>query len=186
MARKTASSFFCSSCGHESARWFGRCPACSVWNSAAEAPPAAATAPTTGRGRWSTGAAAATPRPLADVASSEVARAPSGIGEVDRVLGGGIVPGSLVLVGGDPGIGKSTLTLQMAFALAARGTPVLMVAGEESERQIALRAARLGTVPAGLDVLCETDLDAALAIATTRPTGVLIVDSIQTMSRANV
>ena len=188
LARKTASSFFCSKCGYESARWFGRCPACSEWNSAAESPPAGgAGAARPARGRWVAGAgAAATPRALADIDTGEVARSPSGIGEVDRVLGGGIVPGSLVLVGGDPGIGKSTLTLQMAFALAARGTPVLMVAGEESDRQVRLRASRLGPVPAGLDILCETDLDAALAVASERPPGVVVVDSIQTMSRADV
>src|SRR4051812_48477822 len=114
MAKKTAQHFYCASCGHETARWFGRCPGCGGWNTAAEAPAAKAPVKTASRGRWVAGGAAvaAGPRALADVETPDVARASSGLAEVDRVLGGGIVPGSLILVGGDPGIGKSTLMLQ--------------------------------------------------------------------------
>jgi DNA repair protein RadA/Sms len=188
MAKKTATHFYCTSCGHEAARWFGRCPACGAWNSAAEAPAAAAAGRAPGRGRWAPAGDAAVPGPraLADIETPDVPRAPSGLAEVDRVLGGGIVPGSLILVGGDPGIGKSTLMLQVAFALAGAGAPVLMVAGEESEQQVRLRAGRLGAVPPGLMILCETDLDPALEAAGRLPHGVVIVDSIQTMSRAEV
>ena len=191
MAKKTAQHFFCSKCGHETARWFGRCPGCNEWNTASEAPAAAAAAKSSvGRGRWVAKAAspggASGPRALASVETASFERSSSGLAELDRVLGGGIVPGSLILIGGDPGIGKSTLTLQMAFALCNSGTPVLMIAGEESEQQIRLRASRLGPVPPGLMILCETDLDAALEAAAALPQSVLIVDSIQTMSRAEV
>jgi len=120
------------------------------------------------------------------VEGAAVAREPSGLRELDRVLGGGIVPGSIVLVGGDPGIGKSTLMLQFAFRLAARNEKVLMIAGEESEPQIRLRAERLGSVPADLLVLCETDLDAALEHAARLSPRAIIVDSIQTVSRGEV
>ncbi len=191
MAKKTAQHFFCSKCGHETARWFGRCPACGEWNTASEAPAAAAaTKASAGRGRWvastANANAPASPRALASVDTASFERSSCGMVEIDRVLGGGIVPGSLILIGGDPGIGKSTLTLQMAFALCNAGTPVLMIAGEESEQQICLRAGRLGPVPPGLMILCETDLDAVLEAATALPQSVLIVDSIQTMSRGDV
>jgi DNA repair protein RadA/Sms len=193
MPKKTATHFFCSSCGHESARWFGRCPACGAWNSAAEAPAAGpsaggAAAPR-GRARWTShsGAAAPTgPRPLADVEATARERTSTGLGEMDRVLGGGIVAGSLILVGGDPGIGKSTLLLQFASSLAARGGRVLMIAGEESEEQVRLRAERLGDVPERLLVLCETDLEAALEAAAATKPDALIVDSIQTLSRSDI
>ena len=189
MPKKPTAHFFCGNCGHENARWFGRCPSCGAWNSAAEAPSSAAAgkAKSGRRAGWVAGAAAtAGPRALADIETAAVERTASGMGEVDRVLGGGIVPGSLILVGGDPGIGKSTLLLQIAFKLASAHTPVLMIAGEESEQQIKLRARRLGDVPPGLMILCETDLDSALEAAATQPQGVLIADSIQTLSRAEV
>jgi DNA repair protein RadA/Sms len=180
----------CSTCGHDAARWFGRCPSCGAWNTAVEAPAAGKSAGKPARGRWQpapeSGAPAATPRALADIEASAADRSATGIGEVDRVLGGGLVPGSLVLIGGDPGIGKSTLVLQIAFALAREGRAVLLVAGEESEQQIRLRAQRLGVVPEGLWVLCETDLDAALRHAEATRPAVVVVDSIQTMSRDGV
>src|SRR5258706_5449767 len=190
MPKKSSNPFFCSSCGHEAARWFGHCPACGAWNTAAEAPAAAAAGSKAAtRARWTRGAPAlapAVPRSLATIETLAAERSSSGLGEVDRVLGGGIVPGSLILVGGDPGIGKSTLILQIAFSLATGGTPVLMIAGEESEQQVRMRAARLGTVPPGLMILCETDLEATLEAASALPNGVLVVDSIQTMSHAEV
>jgi DNA repair protein RadA/Sms len=194
MPKRATTSFFCGSCGHESARWFGRCPACGAWNSAGEAPAAGRSAATSnaasrGRGRWApqgVSGAAAAPRALAEVKVSQVERTATGLREMDRVLGGGIVPGSLVLVGGDPGIGKSTLLLQLAFELSKRGGTVLMIAGEESEEQIRLRASRLGLVPERLMVLCETDLDGALEAASAMKPDLMIVDSIQTMSRADL
>ena len=188
MAKATSrgrQTFFCASCGREEPRWFGRCPACGAWNSAAEAPSAGRTSSGPARARWSPDIAAVA-RPLADVESAGAQRSPTGTAELDRVLGGGLVPGSLVLIGGDPGIGKSTLVLQVAMALAARGEPVLYVAGEESESQVRMRAARLGEVPRPLLVLCETDLEAVLEAATSSRPSVLVVDSIQTMARGGL
>src|SRR5262245_56039175 len=119
---KTKSRFFCSECGNEESRWFGHCSHCGAWNTAVEAP---AESPGRARSttRWRPGRTAAPPgpRPLAEVRVDRAQRAPTGIGELDRVLGGGVVPGSLVLVGGDPGIGKSTLLLQLATSLATQG-----------------------------------------------------------------
>jgi DNA repair protein RadA/Sms len=185
--------YFCSACGNESLRWFGQCPACQAWNTLVEAPadaPAArgrgaaggAAGPGEGGGRrrWIESAGPAAPRPLAEVALTAAARWPTGIGELDRVLGGGVVPGSLLLVGGDPGIGKSTLMLQLSRALAGGGARVLYVAGEESAAQVRLRAERLGSIPPTLLVLCETDVEEVLAqVAAVRPQ-VVVVDSIQT------
>jgi DNA repair protein RadA/Sms len=181
--------FFCGACGNEEPRWFGRCPSCGAWNTAAEAPAsgAGASGGRPARARWAPGTAApAGPRPLAEVEISDARRASAGMRELDRVLGGGIVPGSLVLVGGDPGIGKSTLMLQLAASLAGDGQRVLYVTGEESEAQIRLRAGRLGTVPEGLLVLCETDLEALLEAAARVKPDALFVDSIQTLARGDL
>jgi DNA repair protein RadA/Sms len=194
MAKPSRDHFFCSACGHESARWFGRCPACSAWNTAAQAPasdaPAAKRGVRAARARWAPAGAEAQagPRPLAWVQVSDAPRGSTGVRELDRVLGGGIMPGSLVLVGGDPGIGKSTLLLQLALSLAGgeAAQRVLYVSGEESEEQVRLRASRLGVVPEGLLILCDTDLEAVLdAAAQVRP-DVMVVDSIQTMARADL
>ena len=191
MALKTEKSkarFYCSQCGNEASRWFGRCTSCGAWNTAVEAP----VVPAAGRGRagtrWAPGAApgARQPRPLAAVETRDMPRARTGIGELDRVLGGGIVAGSLVLVGGDPGIGKSTLLLQLAIALAGAGRKVLVVSGEESERQVRMRASRIGPVPDGVLVLCETDIEAVLEAVRSAAPDVLIVDSIQALSRADL
>ncbi len=192
-ASKTAKAhFFCSACGNEEARWFGRCPSCGAWNTAAEAPVAGGTAATARpgkptRARWAPpSVTAAGPRRLADIESIDAQRAATGMRELDRVLGGGIVPGSLVLVGGDPGIGKSTLMLQLASALAREGRRVLYVTGEESEAQIRMRGGRLGVIPDGLLVLCETDLESLLEAANAAQPDALVVDSIQTMARADL
>ncbi|HEY6865707.1 MAG TPA: DNA repair protein RadA, partial [Candidatus Eisenbacteria bacterium] len=126
------------------------------------------------------------PRPLAHVEVGESVRVPTGLGELDRVLGGGMMPGSIVLVGGDPGIGKSTLLLQLAGALAGAGRKVLYVSGEESEEQVRLRAARLGPVPDPLLILTETDLELVLEAAAGVQPEVIVVDSIQTLSRADL
>jgi DNA repair protein RadA/Sms len=184
--------FFCSACGNEESRWFGRCAACGAWNTATEAPATAAAGGArparAGRGRWTppAGARPAVPRPLAEVEAGAAERVATGLGEFDRVLGGGMMPGSLVLVGGDPGIGKSTLLLQLAAALAAAGRRVLYVSGEESEEQVRLRATRLGPVPDPLLILTETDLEQVLAAAAAVTPQAMVIDSIQTLSRADL
>jgi len=193
-AKPAKEHFFCSACGHETARWFGRCPGCGAWNTATGAPAAAPSKTAKpSRARWQpAGAPVATARPLAGIETAHVPRGRTGLAEFDRVLGGGIVPGSLVLVGGDPGIGKSTLLLQLAAALArpgaagAPGRPVLYVSGEESEEQVRLRANRLGAIPEGLLILCETDLEAVLESAASVAPAAIVIDSIQTMARGDL
>ena len=205
MAKAAKPHFFCTACGNEEARWFGRCPSCGAWNTASEAPavaPAASGAGAKGgraqarertsRARWAPASAAAGPRPLAAVEVSGLGRLGTGMRELDRVLGGGLATGSLLLVGGDPGIGKSTLLLQMAIALArpagATGPArrVLYVAGEESEEQVRMRATRLGAIPEALLILCETDLEAVLEAAAQVKPEVMVVDSIQTIARSDL
>jgi DNA repair protein RadA/Sms len=185
---KTRSVFFCSACGHESTRWLGRCPGCEGWNTFAEAP--APAKPSRGgnggrRGFVTPSLSRGHLVRLADVPAGNVARIPSGMPEFDVLLGGGIVPGSLVLVGGPPGAGKSTLLLQIAARLAAQAGPVVYVCGEESAAQTKLRAERLG---AGDDLLllAETDLHAILEALETIEPRALVVDSIQTMALPEV
>jgi DNA repair protein RadA/Sms len=187
--KKPRGPYVCNACGAAQPKWSGQCPDCGAWNSIDEVPAAPLTP---GRGGWAgagQGAAALNPSEvlsLAEVAPEQQTRAPSGIAELDRVLGGGLVPGSVVLIGGDPGIGKSTLLLQAAAAVAER-LPVLYVTGEESPQQVSLRAHRLGLAGAAgqgsaLRLLAETGVEQILAtVAAVRPR-VLIVDSIQTLS----
>ncbi|WCB95843.1 DNA repair protein RadA [Baekduia alba] len=176
----------CSSCGHAEARWHGQCPGCGEWNTLVEE-----RAPST-PGRSSSGAAArrtaagpaATPVALRDVTTAAVARLSTGIGELDRVLGGGLVPGSLVLLGGSPGIGKSTLTGMATGNLVGAGRRTLYVSGEESAAQIRLRHERLETAPCrALDVpvIAETDLDAVVATIEHHRPEVCVIDSVQTL-----
>lgn len=180
--RSARAVFVCQECGYESPKWLGRCPGCSAWNTLVEEP---LSSPTSGHTRARLEAPGEPATSLADVAVDEEARFSVGISEVDRVLGGGVVPGSLVLIGGDPGIGKSTLALQIADRLAQTRT-VLYVSGEESVRQTKMRAARLGVAAARLLVLAETDLEAIRAqIAEVRP-DLVIVDSIQTVYRPDL
>jgi DNA repair protein RadA/Sms len=180
MARRTEqvkTSFVCQSCGYSSPKWLGRCPDCGTWNSFLEE------AVPVKRGAPSRSAGSAAPVRLLDVDARAAPRLRTGLGELDTVLGGGLVPGSLVLVGGDPGIGKSTLVMQAAFRLAAGGVRVLYVSGEESGAQIKLRADRLGPAPAELYLLCATDLEEVLERSRQLAPAVLVVDSIQTLSR---
>jgi DNA repair protein RadA/Sms len=171
--------FVCQQCGHTAPRWLGQCPACEAWSSLVEE---AVSAPR-GRGARPAGAAT-TPRPLAAVSAGEALRRSTGLAELDRVLGGGLVQGSVVLIGGDPGIGKSTLALQAAGALARQGLPVLYVAGEESPEQVRLRADRLGMAEAGVLIAPETSAEAVVELLdTTRPAAV-VVDSVQTLHTA--
>src|SRR5215211_1026163 len=174
--RKSKTLFVCQQCGASSPGYLGRCPNCSAWNSMVETIEERRPA---GDAPAKVGVAAPVKLTLVDSADRDRVRVP--MSEIDRVLGGGIVPGSLVLLGGDPGIGKSTLVLQVASALARPNAPVLYVSGEESAQQIKLRADRLGANAEELFVLAETDLDRITAAAEKLNPGLLIVDSIQTV-----
>ena len=173
---KSKTVFFCGECGYESAKWLGQCPVCKAWNAFSEAP-----AIKKGGSSLKPGVAASLPIKIKDVSLESDERVTTGISELDRVLGGGIVKGSLVLVGGDPGIGKSTLLLQMCAKLSDKNVSVLYVSGEESERQIAIRSERLGRQSSDMLLYCETDIEKIeTAIENGKPE-VVIVDSIQTM-----
>ena len=182
MAKGRTTVFFCQSCGYESPKWLGQCPGCSEWNTFVEETVEKKSA---GRAREERKAAAA-PVCLSSIEMKEEERLGTGTEELDRVLGGGIVPGSLVLVGGDPGIGKSTLLLQVCRRLAADGHDVLYISGEESLRQIRLRADRLGSFSDRLRLLCETNLDTIQETIRSDKPQVVIIDSIQTMYNENV
>lgn len=186
MAKAKTSIFFCQNCGYESAKWMGQCPACREWNTFAEEP----VAPVQTAGRVTKATARrepqAKPRQLSEIRIDETSRKTTGMAELDRVLGGGIVAGSLVLVGGDPGIGKSTLLLQVCRNLTAGGDKVLYVSGEESQQQIKLRANRMGKFSDQLLILCETNLeDIRETIQRVQPP-VVVIDSIQTMYNESV
>ena len=184
---RPVSVFVCSACGGETLKWQGQCPACGEWNSLEQRAmrrPAAARGGA-GQGRPGGGPAGAAPVPLTAGRELDLERLPSGQGELDRVLGGGIVPGSVTLLGGDPGIGKSTLLLQVAAHVAA-GRGVVYASGEESVAQVALRARRLGIAATTLEVLAENDLQAILDHAAGRRAALLVVDSIQTVQSAVV
>ena len=185
MAAKKKTAFFCTECGYESAKWMGQCPACRAWNSFVEELKAEEKGRTAPSSRLLSGAKSA-PVPLSKVEESEGGvRYATGFGEFDRVLGGGLVEGSLTLLGGDPGIGKSTILLQVARNLSLSRV-VLYISGEESLSQIKLRAERIGSFSESLLFLCETDLEAIeQAISDTKPS-VVIIDSIQTMFNADV
>lgn len=169
--RRPRASFVCESCGAGTPKWSGRCPACGEWNCVVEAPravPARDSAP----GR--------VPVALAAVSGEAARPLPTGLAEVDRVLGGGLVAGSVVLVGGDPGVGKSTFALQLAARLAG-DAGALYCSGEESEAQIGLRAARLGCASAAIDLLVESDVETVVAGIDRRRPSVAVVDSMQTL-----
>ena len=176
---KSKTVFFCTECGAEVYKWTGRCAACGSWNTMVEAP---AEAPA--RGASAGTSLREPPERITELDTQEELRFPTGLSELDRVLGGGAVRGSLILVGGAPGIGKSTLLLQICGRLA--GERILYVTGEESRRQLKLRAQRLGVESENLFVLAETDLDAAISAITTLAPDILIVDSIQTMFHAAI
>lgn len=180
MKQKTV--YLCSDCGYESPKWFGKCPSCGAWNTMSEFKPAA---PSVSRG--TTGFVRGTARPtlLKDIETGNEERFLSGIGELDRVLGGGAVHGSFVLVGGEPGIGKSTLLLQMCQEMC-KNARVLYVSGEESLRQIKLRAARLHISSPELYILSETDIDQIINETELMAPDILIVDSIQTVYKRDL
>ncbi len=177
MPKTNKTIYFCQNCGYESAKWAGQCPGCGEWNTLVEEP---ASAKQSAKGRTVSGNRSQ-PVKMRDIDIRQDARVSSGIGELDRVLGGGIVAGSLVLVGGDPGIGKSTLLLQVCRNLANAGVSALYISGEESLRQIRIRAQRIGEIGDSLQLLCETNLqDIRQVIERVRP-AVAVIDSIQTM-----
>lgn len=180
MAKGKNSVFFCQSCGYESTKWMGQCPACKEWNTMVEE---VVDKKTTVTHKQITELQVSK---LNDVQSSSEERLDTHIKELNRVLGGGIVPGSLVLVGGDPGIGKSTLLLQTCRSLSDQHTSVLYISGEESLQQIKMRADRIGTFSDDMMLLCETNLDLIQGVIEERRPQVVVVDSIQTMFRENV
>lgn len=182
MANKRKTVYRCAECGNETSNWAGRCPACGAWNTLQEV------TIETGSGKKSAvsaRAAAGKAKPLSELDTSEEIRFATGISEFDRVLGGGAVAGSLVLVGGAPGIGKSTLLLQMC-ASAGAGRKILYVTGEESQRQLKLRAMRLGVDGENIYVLAETDIDSIIAAIDELKPDIAIIDSVQTVSDSGV
>ena len=183
MLKNKKTVYFCQECGYESAKWMGQCPACKAWNTFVEE---TVSAKKVSSGSTNTTQKKTEPVILKDISLSSDERQSCGIGELDRVLGGGIVPGSLVLVGGDPGIGKSTLLLQVCRNLSAQGVSVLYISGEESLRQIKLRADRLGSFNDRLKLLCETNLENIREIIERTKPDVAVVDSIQTMFHEDI
>ena len=179
MAKAKATAFFCKECGYESSKWMGQCPACRQWNTMVEEPVAPKINPASQSSVRIKGQAR--PALLSEISIEEQDRMGTGFDELDRVLGSGIVSGSLMLVGGDPGTGTSTLLLQVCRNLAAAGKQVLYISGEESLKQIKLRANRIGPVTGDLRFLCETSLDTIREVITERKPDVVVIDSIQTM-----
>ena len=182
---KMASVFFCQSCGYESAKWMGQCPGCKAWNTMVEEIVDRSKLQN-GGGQLRRQTSDAEVCVLSEVTIREQDKVLTGIAELDRVLGGGIVQGSLTLVGGDPGIGKSTLLLQTCQAVAAAGHKVLYVSGEESQVQIKMRADRLGNFSKNVLLLCETSLDAITEIIRRQKPEIVVIDSIQTMYSESV
>lgn len=176
MAKAKKSIFFCQNCGHEESKWLGQCPVCRQWNTFVEEK---VTAAKTGGQTKSLKEAEVVA--LSSVQTDREERVCTGIGELDRVLGGGIVPGSLVLVGGDPGIGKSTLLLQVCQRLTERKQKLLYISGEESLKQIKLRADRMGTFTDDLLLLCETNIETIRSVIEKERPSLVVIDSIQTM-----
>ncbi len=180
---KSKTVFFCKECGYESGKWLGQCPGCRQWDTFTEELAVPKSRKSSGVGNRG---ADSEPQPLSKVAVTEDTRILTGIQELDRVLGGGIVVGGLVLVGGDPGIGKSTLLLQMCQKLVADKKEVLYISGEESLKQIKMRAERLGTFENELYLLSETNLDVIEAAITKYKPQIVIIDSIQTMFKEDI
>jgi len=174
---RTLVAYACTACGHHAPKWLGRCPGCGEWNTLEEQ--RAAAPARNGRARPVTVAR------LSDVGTAEGARMATGIDELDRVLGGGLVPGSLVLIGGEPGVGKSSLLLQALAAAAARGLRTLLVSGEESPAQVRMRAERLAAA-GGIGIMAETDLDVVVETIAAELPDVCVIDSVQTLHSADV
>ena len=180
MAKGKKSVFFCQNCGHEENKWLGQCPMCKEWNTFVEEAVSVSKSSTVKLSKDAEIVA------LKDIKTNDEERILTRIGELDRVLGGGIVPGSLVLVGGDPGIGKSTLLLQVCQRLCEDKKQVLYISGEESLRQIKLRANRMGEFREELYLLCETNLEVIRSVIEKRKPDIVVIDSIQTMYSEDV
>lgn len=178
MAKSKGTVFYCQNCGYESSKWMGQCPGCKEWNTMVEEKAPAKSSGASGGARRRE---SAEPVKLAAIDLQEEERMSTHMAELDRVLGGGIVPGSLTLVGGDPGIGKSTLLLQVCRYMAADGRKVLYISGEESLRQIKIRANRIGDFSDNLLLLCETSLETVEQTIRAQMPAITIIDSIQTM-----
>lgn len=182
---KTTTVYFCQNCGYEASKWMGQCPGCREWNTLVEETVNTATVKSSG-GKLQRTVSKAQPSILSQISIQEENKVLTGIHELDRVLGGGIVQGSLTLVGGDPGIGKSTLLLQMCRQLAEKGEKILYISGEESLVQIKMRADRIGSFSEKMLLLCETNLDTIAEVIREQIPKVVIIDSIQTMYNENV
>lgn len=182
MAKGKTSVYFCQNCGYESGKWLGQCPGCREWNTFVEE---IVDKKSVGKGKQ-LGNDNAQAMPLSAIEMTQDKRVSTDIAELDRVLGGGIVQGSLVLVGGDPGIGKSTLLLQVCRNLSAQKIKVLYISGEESLQQIKIRAERIGTFEDSLSLLCETNLDTIQKVIDREKPQIVVIDSIQTMYNENV
>lgn len=195
MAKGKATAFFCKECGYESSKWMGQCPGCRAWNSMVEEP-VAKSSRGAGSGRMGLGSSGGMgsglagirekPALLSEIDIEDQDRMSTGFRELDRVLGEGIVAGSLVLVGGDPGIGKSTILLQVCRNLAGAGQKVLYISGEESLKQIKMRANRIGRVEGDLRFLCETSLERIEQAIEGEKPQIAVIDSIQTMYREEI
>lgn len=185
MAKAKKYVYFCQKCGYESAKWMGQCPGCREWNTFVEEPvlqtPAKSGAKGTGPGSNDHH-----PVKLSEISTEKEQRIATGIEELDRVLGGGIVSGSLTLVGGDPGIGKSTLLLQVCRLLSNAGHSVLYISGEESLHQIKLRANRIGSFTSQMSLFCETNLETIRSVIERNKPELVVIDSIQTMYNEEV
>jgi DNA repair protein RadA/Sms len=186
MAKKITTVFFCQECGHESSKWMGQCPACKQWNTFVEEKVNVSSSGMGGSAKSLGLKDAPKPTFIGDISMHEDERIKTGIAELDRVLGGGIMHGSLTLVGGDPGIGKSTLLLQMCRMLSNAGKRVLYISGEESLKQIKLRAVRIGEFDNKMALLCETNLSLIEEVIRKETPEVVIIDSIQTMYQETV
>ena len=186
MAKSKSTAFFCKECGYESSKWSGQCPACKEWNTFVEE--------IVSQDKKTKGVVNVNskresnvkPKTFSQISTEDKDRMTTGIAELDRVLGGGVVEGSLVLVGGDPGIGKSTLLLQMCNNMASDNRKVLYISGEESLKQIKIRAERLGNNNESMLLLCETNLEVIEQVLKEEKPDIVIIDSIQTMYREEI
>ncbi len=187
MAKSRKSVFVCQDCGYESPKWLGRCPGCGAWNTMVEEVVAPPTAGNGRQGGISLGLSdAQKPRPIGEVEIEDLPRYTTGSGELDRVLGGGVIPGSVILLVGDPGVGKSSITLRICADIARRGKKVLYVTGEESPRQVRMRADRLNALAPDLYVVSETNLETISAHIQNVKPEFLVIDSIQTIFRPDI
>lgn len=183
MPKKKKTVYVCQECGYDTPKWMGRCPGCGAWNTLVEE----TIAPEPAKGGLRLGLSdAQKPQPIAEVKIEDMPRFLTGSGELDRVLGGGIIPGSMVLIVGDPGVGKSSLTLRVCADVARQGKKVLYVTGEESTRQVRMRADRLQALADTLFVVSETNLETIETHVENLKPELLVIDSIQTILKPDV